>query len=339
MSDCPETTFRFQPWHVPAGPLVPGQALHRHLARLLKLDDEPLSMERIAHSTCVFLCRSREPDHSVVCKFFAARENLPWPEARALMLYEYRSLERLRRGGFRGPPFEVVQPLAVEEAAGCLLVEPFVPATDLDHTIGAAVSGAEAELFTRLNQLAGFLARLHGGHVLRRHIPFHRYCEDARRILRSLAKAPDLSRDLLKSLEPLVRLWERESERWTAETTLVHGDVTPTNFLFPEPGRLVVLDLERMRFADPLLDVGFLTAELRHHFALRVHCAERAEPFVRYFLDRYCEEREFAEPVRRQWLERHRFFMALGELRIARNPRLHPGHRGWLVEEALRCLR
>lgn len=338
MNDSPEAASQHRPWRVPEGPLAPGHALHRQLARLLDLGDTPLSLQRVPHSTCVFVCRNQGTDRAVVCKFFAAREGLPWSEAKGLMVYEYRSLEQLRRSGFRDPPFEVVRPVEMMEDLGCLLVEPFIAASDLDYAIGGALAGDEPGLLTRLDSLAGFLARLHTANVLHRRIPFHRYCEEARRIVRSLMKAPELPREVLRSVEPLVRRWEKEGERWTVETTLVHGDVTPTNFLFPGPGRMVIVDLERMRFADPLLDVGYMTAELRHHFALRARCAERAEPFVQHFLARYCEEREFAEPARWKWLERHRFFMALGELRIARSPRLHPGHRSWLIEEAARCL-
>jgi aminoglycoside phosphotransferase (APT) family kinase protein len=120
---------------------------------------------------------------------------------------------------------------------------------------------------------------------------------------------------------------------------LVHGDATPTNFIFDPDDGLTVIDLERMRLADPVYDLGFLAAELRHHFAWRILKPDAAEPFITSFFRVYSEQ--FPDPgsVFDKITHRNRFYMALGELRIARNTWLHPGHRKWLVEEALSCLR
>ena len=120
---------------------------------------------------------------------------------------------------------------------------------------------------------------------------------------------------------------------------LIHGDITPTNIIFhPEDG-LTAIDLERMRCADPVYDLGFLAAELRHHFAWRILKADAAEPFITHFFREYCEQFPDPGPVFDRITHRNRFYMALGELRIARNAWLPPGHRKWLVEEAFRCFR
>ena len=119
---------------------------------------------------------------------------------------------------------------------------------------------------------------------------------------------------------------------------LVHGDATPTNFIFhPEDG-VTAIDLERMHPADGVYDVGMLAAELKHHFAWRRLQAHEAERFISHFFRAYCEGFPNPQKAFRAITQRNRFYMALGEVRIARNPWLSQAHRDWLIEEALRCL-
>ena len=85
--------------------------------------------------------------------------------------------------------------------------------------------------------------------------------------------------------------------------------------------------------------VGMLAAELKHHFAWRQLRADAAEPFISHFFHAYCEKFPNPQEAFRDITKRNRFYMALGELRIARNPWLIRPHRLWLIEEAMRCLR
>jgi len=126
---------------------------------------------------------------------------------------------------------------------------------------------------------------------------------------------------------------------WADVSVLVHGDATPTNFIFhPEYG-ITAIDLERMQSSDRVYDIGILSAELKHHFAWRIFEADAAEPFIRHFLKSYCERFLDPESVFDSVACRNRFYMALGELRIARNDWLSWEHRKWVVDEAHRCLR
>lgn len=94
-----------------------------------------------------------------------------------------------------------------------------------------------------------------------------------------------------------------------------------------------------MQYSDRVYDIGMLTAELKHHFAWRILQAYAAEPFIGHFLKSYCESFVDNESAFKSVAFRNRFYMALGELRIARNDWLAWEHRKRLADEALRCLR
>jgi len=109
-------------------------------------------------------------------------------------------------------------------------------------------------------------------------------------------------------------------------------------FIFHNEEGITAIDLGMMRVRDRVYDIGFLMAEIKHHFAWRILQAEAAEPFIRNFLWAYCQKFRDPEFAFREITYRNRFFMSLGELRIARNKWLPWKHRKWLAEEALRCL-
>jgi len=98
-------------------------------------------------------------------------------------------------------------------------------------------------------------------------------------------------------------------------------------------------DLERIRFSDRVYDIGMLMAELKHHFGWRVLQADAAEPFIGHFIRTYSEGFSEPESFFNAITYRSRFYMALGELRIARNKWLPWEHRKWLTDEAFQCLR
>lgn len=122
------------------------------------------------------------------------------------------------------------------------------------------------------------------------------------------------------------------------DVATVHGDATPTNFMFPTDCEVVAIDLERMRRADPVFDVGMVCGELKHAFLWRTGNRYAAEPFIRHFLDEYA--RHFLDPADAFWRVTRRvpFYMALTALRIARNDWLDWAHRQRLVWEARECL-
>jgi aminoglycoside phosphotransferase (APT) family kinase protein len=157
-------------------------------------------------------------------------------------------------------------------------------------------------------------------------------------VVDSLARLGLIDDSTVAALRDLCGEWERNAAMWADLSVLIHGDATPTNFIFhPEDG-VTAIDLERMRPADRVHDVGVLMAELKHHFAWRTRRADAAEPFIGYFLRSYCDDFPDPESTFDAVTRRNQFYMALGELRIARNEWLNWEHRKWLVDEARRCL-
>ena len=63
---------------------------------------------------------------------------------------------------------------------------------------------------------------------------------------------------------------------------LIHGDATPTNFLFPD-GRAVALDLERLGQGDRLWDLSWVAGELKHAWGWRTADFGGSEAAIRHF--------------------------------------------------------
>ena len=132
--------------------------------------------------------------------------------------------------------------------------------------------------------------------------------------------------------------WDRIDTFAEDREVIVHGDATPTNFLF-DGERVTAIDLEMMKWADRCWDLGFVAAELKHHFAWRMGDAWAAEFFIGHFLREYAanygaDTRFFCTITQKLPL-----FMALGLLRIARNQWLDEPYRKNLLMEAEQCLK
>lgn len=331
------------PTEIQPGRLAEGNPLYRYLLSVPPVaasgsDNPELRISELDGERQIYLCEECTAGTVVVCKFFAGRLNVPPCESRSRLKHEFRCLLETREHGFDHPPFSVVRPWSQVEELGCLLTEDFVAGQDLDYFIGRAIDRREsAPLEEKLGLLAEFLARLHLS-TLRAVRPkppqaawlFHG-------LVRTLEEASVIRSDLAEALQQAGRSWENDERSWAPFHCEVHGDVTPTNFIFDGEG-MTAIDLERMHATDPAYDVGLLMADLKHHFALRMMCAAAAEPFIHGFLDRYRRCFGIGDRAYRELCFRSRFYMAMGELRIARHPWLHPGHRRWLAEEARRCL-
>jgi aminoglycoside phosphotransferase len=321
-----------------------GHPLYEYLSRLsiwpASTGEPVFEFMRADSAPGVFICREVNSDKRIVCKFFSARPSLPPAEARHIMAYEWFCLRRTRLLGLSVPPFRVVRPLGTRVDLGCLLAEEYVPGNNLDYYIGRAAHDGDWESLTsHLDQLAEFFAHLHALSVRSKPPHLSRTCGEFRTMIRTLDRTEGLSHAALSDLSKLCDKWESLRSMWDGYSSLVHGDATPTNFIFQNEDGVTAIDFERMHVGDPVYDVGLLVAELKHHFALRILCSEAAEPFISHFLHSYARHSSVTE-AHFDWLAfRSRFYMALGELRIARNSWLPRGHRNWLIAEAHRCLR
>ncbi|HEY9074460.1 MAG TPA: phosphotransferase [Desulfobaccales bacterium] len=139
--------------------------------------------------------------------------------------------------------------------------------------------------------------------------------------------------------------WESRLAQFPDHQVLVHGDATPTNFLFPDHSgqgrpfhRAVALDLERLRPADRLWDLSWVAGELKHAWVWRTGRGEGAEGPIGHFFAAYQAALPAAALLAERLVLLNPFYMALAELRIARNGYLSWDYRRWLVAEARRCL-
>ncbi len=114
----------------------------------------------------------------------------------------------------------------------------------------------------------------------------------------------------------------------------VHGDANPMNYLFNH-SRVYLLDFESSwEHANFVQDLGIVAAELKHYFVIHRRDGRLAEPYIGHFLWQYgSSESEFYAITRAL-----PFFMSLGLLRMARLGQ-SPGHRAYILQEALACLK
>jgi aminoglycoside phosphotransferase (APT) family kinase protein len=232
----------------------------------------------------------------------------------------------------------VVAPLGENRDLSALLVVERAPGLTLDFFLAKAIfEQQDDQLFDILSQLARFLVKLH--ETCKTETPLTselpRFYLSG--LLDSLSEGPlePLSRTSIDKFA--VQWWSAETVFGSDRETIVHGDATPTNFLF-DNGNVTAIDLESMKWADRCWDLGFIAAELKHHFMWRTGDGRAAEPFIGHFLWEYAVDygdTNFFHVIARKIP----LYMALGLLRIARNLYLDESYREYLIQEAKRCLK
>jgi aminoglycoside phosphotransferase len=297
-----------------------------------------IEVSELSHKKPVYLFLERCKNIVVVGKRFKVESVLledAWLEADR----EYLNLKLLReRFGMSGSTDYVVAPLGRSKELSALLVTEKAPGKTLDYYIDRAVHEQQHEqLFDKLSHLARFFVKLHQISETDRTVPLdlpQAYTEKLLDYLRQGLLTPSEEAAIEQYSS---RWWDEQSIFVTDREVIVHGDATPTNFLF-YANSVVGIDLEEMKWADRCWDLGFIAAELKHHFMWRMGDGWAAEPFIGHFLWEYAvnygDTRFFHAVTRKIPL-----YMALGLLRIARNNWLGENHRKNLVVEAQKCLR
>jgi aminoglycoside phosphotransferase (APT) family kinase protein len=319
--------------------------LYRHLATIvlpraeLEVKDPVFECSRLSARETVYLFEEKKTRVCFVGKFFGLRPQLSDHDRQNCLNQEFKNLRLARKMGLRSVPHRVVQPFSKTERLNFLLVEDYVRGHDLDYYIAKAVYNEQQDrLRQKLTLLAHFFFQLHNCITGTNQVNFGDDANYLQSIIESLARDRLLDTKTVSEISHLFNQWEKTDEMWSAKTVLVHGDTTPTNFIFHPDDGVTAIDLERMHLGDCMYDIGMLAAELKHHFAWRILKADAAEPFITHFFKTYCAQFSDPETVFKQVTLRNRFYMALGEIRIARNPWLPLQHRTWLIEEARRCL-
>lgn len=294
-------------------------------------------VNRISHRR-VFKYTEEKSRIAIVGKFFRLDDV---KQERVLRIKgEYDNLHTIRRYGFNAHPNFVVRPISREESIGLALVEEFIQGKDLDHYLKKAIyRGDKNSLRQRLSMLASFLYALHAktksGNTVNLNSAFSYFLK----IVHKLSKQNVISGYEMNQYLKLAEKWLNRPVLQKSKDVIVHGDATPTNFIFTAGGDVVAIDLERMKNADAVLDIGMVCGELKHAFLWRTYNPYQAEPFIRHFFKSYASHFPNPKKVFMEITMRNPFYMALTELRIARNDYLGWDYRKMLAHEAMECLR
>ena len=251
---------------------------------------------------------------------------------------EYFNLNLLRnRYGMNNDCCHVAVPLGKNRDLSALLVTERAPGKVLDHYIVKAIYEHKSQqLFERLTSLAGFFAKLHRNTEIDRRVSPALPQSYLVKLLDSLSEW-ELNPLERAAIEEYAAVWWDRDEVWTDREVIVHGDATSTNFVINRQ-EVTGIDLEKMKWADRCWDLGFIAAELKHHFMWRMGDKWAAEPFIGHFLWQYavsCKDSQFFNIL----TGKIPLYMALGLLRIARNSWLDDQHRKNLISEAELCLK
>lgn len=296
-----------------------------------------IEMKRLSDERPVYLFRERTKKIKVVGKFFES-DSIPREEAWRWAEKGYFNLKHVREDfGMQTGTYRIVAPLGKNKDLSALLVTAMAPGKVLDHYLTKAIyEGQSQRLFEKLSCLAGFFVHLHQRSETRRQVSPKLAQWYQHKLLDSLRQGP-LHSSEQHDIERYAARWWSERDIFNDRTVTVHGDATPTNFFFHH-GEVIGIDLDKMKEADRCWDLGFLAAELKHHFMWRTGDGLAAEPYIGHFLweyaVRYRDEQFFYMITRKLPL-----YMSLGLLRIARNTWLDEPYRKRLIVEAKQCLK
>jgi aminoglycoside phosphotransferase (APT) family kinase protein len=256
-----------------------------------------------------------------------------------LMHAEFDKLAAARALGFQRPPYTVVRPIATSEAASCVLLEDYAPGPDLDAFIfGAMVHGLGHELRRRLAIVAQFLGELHERTRRTESVAKRTPLMYLNQILNELQNWDVIAARERQHFASLLQQWSQRNPWRQVKNVTVHGDATPTNFVFPGADDLAVIDLERFGPGDCAADLGRVAAELKHLCWWYGHDRWASEPFIVHLYAAYQSGRALSAAAMRSVTDRGRFYMGCDLLRISRNAWLDLDYRRLLVEEAKKCL-
>jgi len=295
-----------------------------------------VQVETLRASRKVLRFTFSEGAYAVVGKFFSAYPPQVSSDLSLVREYDnYLQLPALGLANSRGLAPRLLGRWP-ERSLGLLLEA--APGPDLDQLLlQACVHRDPAPLERGLEKLARLLAVFHTAPAHSLPVlpgPALAYLD---KVVVQLEAAGLLTRKDRHALAGERAAWEALFADFADGQVLIHGDATPTNFLFPN-GRAVALDLERLRFGDRLWDLSWVAGELKHAWGWRGHDWRGSEGAIGHFFEAYIRAMALGPSSIHRLYGLNPFYMALAELRIARNLYLSWAYRRELVAEARRCL-
>jgi aminoglycoside phosphotransferase (APT) family kinase protein len=290
-------------------------------------------------SAKVYLYEEKHSQTLIVGKFFADGSHNGGGGAQR-MQQEFENLQLLRSYGLNGAPHHVVRPLGANVWINSILVEEYCGGVPLCSIIDGAIhQNQEHRLYAKLTALAYFMATLHNRTANGHGVDFSQDCAYLDQLVRKLRKKHFIGVEEADELYWLRDRWREQPRMWEDRQVFVHGDATPSNFLFGDGLNVIAIDLERMKRADRVFDVGRIAGELQHFYLQALGNTHAAEPFIGHFLWEYACHFPDRHRAFRSITGRIPFQMALTLLRISRNSWISASHRRRLIEEAKITLR
>jgi thiamine kinase-like enzyme len=286
----------------------------------------------------VFKYTEEKSQIAIVGKFFRLDD---MKQGRALRIRgEYDNLQKIRRYGFDAYPNYVVRPISREESIGLALIEEFISGKDLDHYLkGAIYRGDRKSLKRKLSRLASFFYVLHAKTASGNSVNLDSILGYFLKVIHKLERQHVVDESGRSRFLKLMDRWLNNPLLQKAKNVIVHGDATPTNFIFTVKDDVVAIDLERMKNADAVFDISMICGEIKHAFFWRTGNPFESEPFIRHFFKSYASHFSDPEKTFKEITARNPFYMAMTELRIARNNYLDWDYRKRLAHEAMECMR
>lgn len=287
----------------------------------------------------VYLYEEKHSQTRLVGKFFVNGKR-HGAAATERMWQEFDNLQLVRGFGLAGYPHHVVRPLGANGAINSILVEEYCGGISLSVIIDAAIHDQRSsQLLAKLTALAYFLATLHNRTANDHNVDFSQDCAYLDRLVGKLRQKQMIGASDADELSWLRDRWREQPRMWEDRQVLVHGDATPSNFLFGDGLTVMAIDLERMKTADRVFDVGRIAGELQHFFLRATGDKFAAEPFIGHFLWEYACHFPDRHRAFRSITSRVPFQIGLTLLRIARNNWVSGAHGRRLIQEAKIILR
>lgn len=263
---------------------------------------------------------------SFVVKFFGQSGTINKRIAEKRLMWEFNKLKFFQTCSNK--KIKIINPYCYLKDVDYALVEPYINGKTLDYYIKVAITNNEKNrLFKKLDLLATLLNCIHKISTEENYdmVAEKNYCS---KILYALYKDNLIDKYKLFNIKNACK---NELLKIRTNATNIHGDATTTNFIFSN-GVIYAIDMEKSKIASYLLDLGFIAAELIHHFMLFGLKDTDASEYISYFLYNYCL---LSGKNLNDTENNLKIFIALGLLRIARNWYLDTNYRYLLIEKAM----
>ena len=305
------------------------------LTETLWLESEPpAGWEVTRRSHAVYVYREVRTGWRAVAKFYVVKTG---GSAKKHAQTELTLIQQARQASLSDGPVRAVRPYTTWR--GVLFLE-FVDGLTLEDVIAVRRS-RPGTVNSALGSVAHLLARLHD-----KQAPDSAMdgtvdiTAEARKMVHNLTRYGVLQNNpiIRDGLLRQIGRWPDNNVFRDYTITLVHGDATTTNFIFPDHSdALVAIDWERSGYKDPAADLGRIMAEIEHSITQHGGTLAEAGPLLQHLKQVYVKSASQTDDIE-TLIERARYHRAVTSLRIARNGWLSRLERTRLVAQALALL-